>query len=329
MKKELLWAGIIGISFGLIIGFGVWRVKSSISTSPNTTKIVPQATPKEVVVGQLKLSIATPIDYGVISDSSVTVSGITKASTWVVVSSGENDYISKSNDDGTFSANINLDQGINTILATSVSQNGNSTTEKVTAVYSSSFKIDTSSDNATDEAQIDKTVSLKLSQAQNPPKAYIGTVTDIADSTIQIKNMSSQIQQIETNKFDITAVNTKGTSNKNIKLTDIAIGDFIIAMGYIDGNEVLDAQRILVTNVPDETKENISFAKIAGVSKKTFTISDGTVFTPDKNTNLQIYTGSNSKKASISDFKPSDNVIIITNNSGTPALLQTVFDIGQ
>ena len=68
--------------------------------------------------------------------------------------------------------------------------------------------------------------------------------------------------------------NQTGTNNKVVKLTDIAIGDFIVAMGYVNQNSVLSAQRILVTDPTTEPKIDISMEKVNTVSKKTLSVID-------------------------------------------------------
>lgn len=322
MKKELLWVGIIGITFGLIIGFGVWRIKSAL---PSKEQAKPTSTPL-AKSGQLKIAIDKPENFSVSTDSPITVSGITKTLTWVVVSTGNKDYLVKSQADGSFSVDVEIDSGINFIKTISV-EGSESIQQKVLVIYSPSFqtmapsaspKADSSESSA--DAEIKKAVALKLSQVENSPKAYIGTVTDIADSTIQIKSMDSQIQQIETGKYEVGVVNTKGSVNKNVKVSDIAIGDFIVAMGYVDGNDVLDVTRILVANVPAETQISVSTKKVSKVSTKSLTLESDETITPGKNIFIN---------APLSTFSVSDPVIVVSDITGSPSIVRSLFNLNK
>lgn len=325
-----MWAGVIGIIFGLVIGFGAWRVRYSMKPKGNPT---PTATP-QTGVGQFKITLNKPENFDVLTATPVEVTGITKPLTWVVVSSSKGDFLTQSAEDGTFSIDVGLVAGINFIKASSVNIQGSTSTPDIFAVYSASFITSNAAvNNATGEADIQNAVAQKLAQAQKPPKAYIGTVTDITDSTIQIKTTDSQIRQIATDKGNVAVVNTKGTNNKAVKITDIAIGDFIVAMGYVDGNEVLDSQRILIADPPTELQIGVSMAKVAKVTVKSVVLSsvsggDSTTITPDKNTGIRSYSGGTTKTIKLAAIKPSDLIILVTDASGTPSLTRSIFDLG-
>lgn len=321
-----MWAGIIGVSFGLVIAFGAWRVRSSVVRSDTP---VATATPR-VGVEKNRITIDKPRDFDVITASSYTVSGITKSSSWVVVSVGNTDYFTQSATDGSFSVEIEPEAGINKIKATSINDQGDSSSQEVLAVYSSSFQSEPTEDS--ESSDVDSEVLQKIAEAENPPKAYIGTVTDIADSTIQIKSVDSQIQQIATDKFDVAVVNAKDSTSKVIKLTDIAIGDYIIAMGYVDGNDVLDAKRILVSSAVADTKITVSIQKVESVDKKFLTVTppsggEETTFTPDKNTEIISVSEKGLKNIKMSDISASDTVITVLDTTGTPAISRAVFAI--
>jgi hypothetical protein len=149
-------------------------------------------------------------------------------------------------------------------------------------------------------------VEEKVKEALNRPKAYLGTVTDISDSTIQIKSSESQIRQVSV-KDDSVSVIKSGTVNKAVKLSDIAIGDFIVAMGYINSNTVLNAQRILITNPVTEPKVSATFGKLIDIDKKTAT--------------------SKSVKAKLKIIKDDDQIIFVTVGDTTTTTIRSVFVI--
>lgn len=326
-----MWAAIIGISFGLVIAFGAWRVRSSVSLKADIAT-TPSPAPAP---GQVRIAIDKPGNLDVITESPTSISGITKPLTWIVVSTDKEDYLAQSRDDGTFSLDIDLSPGLNHIKASSLNTQGSVSSEDILAVYSASFKGNPATPNTTSvNESSDSAVAMKFAEAGNPPKAYIGTVTDIVDSTIQIKSTDSQIQQIATTNKEISVVNTKGSSNKTVKLTDIAIGDFIVAMGFPDGNDVLDAQRILVTDSPLKSQITVAIKNVKDVSKKSLTLSSSNgdsedTFTPDKNTSLQSYVDGKIKSAKMTDFSKSDMVITVSDTTGTPALSRSIFNLGN
>jgi hypothetical protein len=335
MRKELIWVVIIGISFGLIIAFGVWRINASL----NGSKPGPvQATPAAQNPGEeLKVTLNTPENDDVVTVSPLSVSGITKPLVWIIVSGESGDYILQSDENGIFSQNVDLTPGVNQIKITALDSTDSQTLQKVLVVYSSAFQLQTANTTpsaATGEAAINENVAQKVAAAINRPKAYLGVVTDITNTTIQIKDTESQIQQISVGDGALTVVDTKGTNNKQIKLTDIAIGDFIVAMGYINTNQVLSAQRILVTDPLADTQLSVSLSKITAVTKKSLTVTDlksgqSATLTPDKNTTIASFANAKTTNVKITAVSTNDLVIYVTDTTGTPPLLRSIFDIGK
>jgi hypothetical protein len=333
MRKELVWAAGIGILFGLVIAFGAWRINSSLKNK----NAVPTPTPNSQNITTASITLDKPENDDVVTVTPVTVSGITKPLTWLVFSGEKGDYIVQSDETGVFSQNVDLAAGTNQIEVTSLDNQGNQAAQKVMIVYSSSFQLNPGASptpaSATSESDINKAVAQKVAEASKNPKAYIGTVTDIADSTIQIKTIDSQIQQVDIGGSGITVVNVAGKNNKTVKLTDIAIGDFIIAMGYVNGSQVLDAQRILITDPVTEPKISVSLSSVTAISKKSLTVTDvksgqsGTV-TPDKNTDLESFANGKETATKIASVNKNDLVIYISDTTGTPAVIRAVFDIG-
>jgi len=93
-----------------------------------------------------------------------------------------------------------------------------------------------------------------------------GTITDIAEKTIQLKTDSGAIEQVSAE--DLPA------GKAGVKLTDIAIGDYIIAMGYRNGNHVLNAKRILITQPTPVPQIKIIYGKVKSISKKEIMVNE-------------------------------------------------------
>lgn len=118
-------------------------------------------------------------------------------------------------------------------------------------------------------------VQEKVQAAKNIPFFYVGTVTDIAERTIQIDKAlftksdveTNQIQQISIDEDKTIFVKSINKTSKNISFSDVAIGDFLIAMGYKNGNGVLEAKRVLVTSPIEPTQRKAVFGQVTKIEK--------------------------------------------------------------
>lgn len=336
MRRELIWVVVIGIFFGLIVAFGVWRINSSMNKSNLN---FPENTPAaQNPAAEFKITLDTPENGIVATKSPITVSGLTKPLIWVVVSGEKGDYILQSDEKGIFSQDVELTAGINQIKLTAFDPTGSQSVQKVLVVYSSAFQLKTPTISASEipasgDAAIKEKVAQKVAAVMDQPKAYLGVVTDITSTTIQTKTPESQIEQIAIGEDGITVVNTKGTNNKQVKLTDIAIGDFIVAMGYINGNRVLKAQRILITDPLQDPGLSVSIGKVTKTTSKSLTVAnvkngENSVLTPDRYTVFASFLKGKTNIVKITGISTGDLVIYVTIASGNTSSVRSVFDIG-
>jgi hypothetical protein len=333
MRKEVAYAIVGGIVLGLIVAFGVYRINSTIS-GKNRGAGIATPTPKSAALGEFKVVLDKPGENDVITTDSVIVSGLTRPLSWITFSGEDSDYIVQSDTSGVFSQDVELTSGVNQIKVTAFEASGRTSATQVLVVYSSSFRektLPTDSPNASDTSDIRAKVAEDVANTINRPKAYIGTVTDITDSTVQIKTMGSEIKQISASAESTTVINSKGTTQKTVKTTDIAIGDFIVAMGYVNGNSVLVAQRILVTNPVTEPKITVNIAKVASATKKVLTVntvSDNKEESvqPDVNTDIKTIKDGGSIAAKFSSIVPENIIIYVVtieeNNSSVRSIFQ-------
>src|SRR3989338_5629841 len=112
----------------------------------------------------------------------------------------------------------------------------------------------------------------KLEQVRSKPKALIGTVTDKTEDTIELKDKTGEIHLISVKLDEVSFVKI-GKSSQSVKFSDVAIGDFIIAMGFQNGNKVLSARRILLTEPLQDPTRVIIFGKVSKINKKVVTIT--------------------------------------------------------
>jgi hypothetical protein len=326
MRKEVLWAVAAGIILGLIVAFGVWRVNSTISGKKGNGISTASPTPQAENANESKIVLDKPEQGDVVTNNTVTVAGLTKALSWVTLSGESGDYTVQSDTSGAFTQDVNLIPGVNQIKVTAFFPAVNSGSKlpgatEVLVVYSSSFQtrtlpISSPKGDASGTSEIRQKVAQDVANILSQPKAYIGTVTDITDSTVQIKTTTSEINQVSISADATTVINSTGTTSKTVKTTDIAIGDFIVAMGYIDENSVLSAQRILITDPITEPKITISEAKVASATKKVLTvntISDNTEVSvqPNTKTDIEAVKDGKSVSAKFSSISVGDVIIYV------------------
>jgi preprotein translocase subunit YajC len=318
MRKEILFAILAGVLFGLVIAFGIWRLNSSLSSNtPNNTQDTNQQPSNNT--GELSISIAKPDNMQVFTSSSTTISGLTSPNAWVVISGEDKDWVTQADADGGFSQDVELIGGVNQMVLTAFDKNQNSAKTSLELVYSSEFptpEASPSADTSTASDSVRQKVQEKVNAASNIPYAYIGTVTDISETTIQIKNGSGDIQQIQT-ADDTTYVNTTGSSAKSISFKDVAIGDFITAMGYVNQANVLDSKRILVMEAFTNPNRVAYLGQITKIDKKTVTLKLN-----DKDVDLTF--PSSWKGPEIADLNEGDNLIAVVAANGSTNTVRTI-----
>ena len=259
-----------GTFFGLLVAFGVWRLNASVipaeSQEQGSSK---EGTKEKPADTQNTLTIAKPIEYSVFPNPEVEISGITKAGSWVVVYNNSNDTIDQAGSDGSFNLKLKLDSGVNQVFVDSFDENGKKSEEKIILVYSSQY-FESQDKSNSDENTTEQKVEHRIENSQNPVTAYVGTITDIAERTLHIKNGGDEIKQASTN--DKTSYASESTS-KNISFSDLAIGDFIIAMGTKNANGVLDTGRVVVSKAPGNPQRIVHWGEVVEIAGNTLTLS--------------------------------------------------------
>jgi hypothetical protein len=145
MRKEILFAILAGVTFGLIIAFGVWR--ANVALRPNgVSTTAPEDTP-ETTQADFRITVAKPQDYQVITTSPAILTGISKPNVWIVVSAEEEDYVAKTDESGEFEIKVDVVGGVNEIIITAFDNDGTEVQEKLTLIYSSEFAKQAEGDN--------------------------------------------------------------------------------------------------------------------------------------------------------------------------------------
>lgn len=278
MKKEVIFAILSGSALGLVIAFGVWRanmaIKGAIKTA-SPSPIVDQKT--SIAKNEYELTIATPKNQSIFTSSSVVIKGVTKPNSQIVVVAEEEDFVGETDAKGEFEVKVSLDGGINNLKIISMDLLDGSSQQNLTLVYSSEFSKflsdkPTPKESTSEADVIREKVKEKIDEAIKNPQAYIGIVTDITDTTIQIKNEAGEIQQISLS--DDTEYVKLGTPNKKAELKDLAIGDYIASLGFKNGNNVLAGKRILITTKPADNLFSPVLGLVTEIVKKQIKLKD-------------------------------------------------------
>lgn len=134
-RKEITFAVIIGLIFGLIVLGGILRARRALSdlakSSPTPT---PLASGAAKVEQGLTLALETP-DNQVRSEATLTISGKTDPHAYIVILGEAGEHILIPSDQGLFSQEIKLVSGANTIRVTSYLEDGTKVERTLNAVY--------------------------------------------------------------------------------------------------------------------------------------------------------------------------------------------------
>ncbi len=140
MPKEIIYASLAGSVLGLVIAFGVWRTNSAFKAETVSSQSpIASGKPQPSFANHFDLSIAKPDETDLITQTPLTVSGITKAGSWIIISAENKDYMLQAGNDGNFSQDIGLLSGVNQVVITSFDSDGNSLSKTLNLVYSTEF----------------------------------------------------------------------------------------------------------------------------------------------------------------------------------------------
>lgn len=241
MRKEVIYAVIAGITIGLIAAFGVWRLSKLIYKKQPTITKQQAPNPKN----NLDIVIDSFSDFDVLTQNTNTIKGVSNPNSDVIISTDEDDYDTKANAQGEFEKEIDIPSGASVIKVASFNNSSNKTESQIFLIVDSDL--------------------------ENNSTSYVGTITDISSKNIQIKGKSSGILQISTD--DDTKFVNGLKKNAVVKETDLAIGDYVIAMGNVNGNKVLKTKKVLVTSPLPENKIEVIKGTIESISKTKLTLN--------------------------------------------------------
>ena len=100
MRKEIIFAILAGIIFGLVVALGIWRANSALEDEPATTENTETTDQTETALDG-SLTISQPEENDVVTETSVVVNGITSPNTWVAISADTDALVKVSSNDTT------------------------------------------------------------------------------------------------------------------------------------------------------------------------------------------------------------------------------------
>lgn len=158
MKKEVFLAIFVGLSFGLLITYGVYQARLSLNNPEPKPSVELNATPTPIGENIGKLAIFSPDDETVQKETSLSVTGSTLPSNYVIIFVNEEEIITTADESGNFSVEVTLEEGSNVITVHTIDEDGNTTKESRTVIVSDETLLDTpettsESNEATSSAQ--------------------------------------------------------------------------------------------------------------------------------------------------------------------------------
>jgi len=139
MRKEIIFAIIIGLALGLLITFGIYTANKALKKKegPQTiTNTSPTPSPT-ALIPEISLEITEPDDNRVFTKSEATISGKTSKEAILTILTEGNEYFSQADENGLFSKKITLIKGANTVKIVATDLLGNKTEKELTLVYTS------------------------------------------------------------------------------------------------------------------------------------------------------------------------------------------------
>jgi hypothetical protein len=137
MKKEILVAILIGLFFGLIVTYGIYR--ASQANTENQVADVLETNNQEQENNSnnaiSNINIDTPEDESIVSDLRQTIAGTTLSNSFVIIYVNETPYITTADQAGAFSISADLSLGSNVIGVHTLNENGQETSTELTVGY--------------------------------------------------------------------------------------------------------------------------------------------------------------------------------------------------
>lgn len=135
MKKEVVIAILIGLGLGLIVTYGIYRAKTSLSSGQQAASTTNDTSPSPSGSVHNSLTLLSPDDESVQATADVTVTGTTDPNALVVLFMNDQPQVFRADKSGNFSVQKTLQQGSNIITVRTLDEDGNSAEEQRTVIF--------------------------------------------------------------------------------------------------------------------------------------------------------------------------------------------------
>lgn len=253
MHKESLVAIVVGLSLGLLVAASVYRFRQAVTTEiPETPSASTPTTVTPDDVSATLFTLAKPENGTVTSSKTVTVSGTAQDPAALVLFVGNTEQVLSPAEDGSFSTDVTLADGPNTVTLVAVDAVGK--TESVDRlVVVDAGQADLPPGEASDSATItpavsdtettqalkdrindklsadDQIVSKTLESIDKLRKAFLGQVERVTDEAIRVATADTTIV-LSVN--DLPSIRKSGSQ---IKAEDVEVGNWGLVIGSTQG----------------------------------------------------------------------------------------------
>lgn len=144
MRKEVIFAIIIGLTLGLVILYGI-RIANQSTKLAASTSVTPAAqetgSPTIAVENDSGLTIISPKNHAVVNTDTIRIVGKTVAGATIAISDSEDDLLVTADNNGNFTADLELIGGGNVIRFTVLKPDLTTISREITVIYTTA-KID-------------------------------------------------------------------------------------------------------------------------------------------------------------------------------------------
>lgn len=130
---------MIGLTMGLLITYGIYRVQSAINQPP-VTDILETATESAETAAPTVIALHSPLQGTVQTAGEVIITGTTIPDSNIVIFINDDETITKSDKSGSFTHNATLESGTNIIRVHVIDAGGNSAVQERVVVVSDIFE---------------------------------------------------------------------------------------------------------------------------------------------------------------------------------------------
>ena len=294
MRKEVIFAIIIGLALGGVILYGLQlanrSAKEAASAAGTPGAVVAPATLTPAV--ESRLTISEPLDHAVVNTAAIKISGKTSPASAIAIESEDDDVLLTVDSSGNFSTDFALTGGENLIKVTVLLPDQKTETSEISIIYTTAKLASPAPTDSADtpiasdsQTIVNQTTEEILKNAKERSKqteaaldakadrnrlvGYAGSISDINQGVFSLDSRDTTLQ------ISYTASTTIVKEGLALKPELLAVGDTALAIGNLTGPDILAAKRIVIfkETAPKFSKKTI-FSPIVkiDIKKKTLTL---------------------------------------------------------